>query len=66
MQLQEELSGTENKISYARQFYNDSVLRFNTGIQKFPANIMANILNFAASEFFKTKEAEREPVKVKF
>ena len=66
MQLQEELSGTENKIAYSRQFYNDSVLRFNTGIQKFPANIIASMFAFKAREFFKTKETEKEPVKVKF
>lgn len=66
MQLQEELTGTENKIAYSRQFYNDSVLRFNTGIQKFPANIIAGIFNFKEQEFFQTKEAEKEPVKVQF
>ncbi len=66
MQLQEELSGTENKISYARQFYNDSVLRFNDGIQKFPGNIIAGMFNFKEQEFFKTEGKERENVQVKF
>jgi len=66
LQLQEEISGTENKISYARQFYNDSVLRFNTGIQKFPANIIAGMFSFKEQEFFKTEGKERENVKVSF
>lgn len=66
MQLQEELSGTENKIAYARQFYNDSVLRFNTGIQKFPASIVAGMFGFKEKEFFKAPEKEKEPVKVAF
>ncbi len=65
--LQEELSGTENKISYARQFYNDTIMRFNTKIQVFPTNMFAGILGFKKEEFFKTEgEAERKPVKVKF
>ncbi len=65
--LQEELSGTENKIAYARQFYNDMVMQFNTSIQMFPGMIIANMFGFKAFEFFKTEdEAAREPVKVKF
>ncbi|RMF55313.1 LemA family protein [Candidatus Woesearchaeota archaeon] len=67
MQLQEELSGTESKIAYARQFYNDQVLKFNTKIQQFPTNIMAAMFKFKEEEFFKTEsKEEREPVKVKF
>jgi LemA protein len=66
MQLQEELSGTESKIAYARQFYNDSVLSFNNKIQMFPSNIIAGMFNFVKREFFKTEGAEREAVKVKF
>ncbi|MCD4666912.1 LemA family protein [archaeon] len=64
--LQEELSGTENKIAYARQFYNDSVMSFNTAIQKFPTNMMANILGFKDKEFFKTEGKERKVVDVNF
>ena len=67
MQLQEELSGTESKIAYARQHYNDMVLKFNTKIQQFPASIISNLFKFADEEFFKTEtKEEREPVKVKF
>ncbi len=64
--LQEELSGTENKISYARQHYNDMVMTFNTKIQIFPNNIFANMLGFKKEDFFKTEESEKKPVKVKF
>ena len=66
LQLQEELSGTENKISYARQHYNDIVLVYNTKIQQFPANLFAGMLNFSDEHFFKTPEAERKNVKVEF
>ena len=66
MQLQEELTGTENKISYARQFYNDSVLKYNNGVEQFPGSIFANIFNFKEKEMFETKGVEREPVKVEF
>jgi len=64
MRLQEELTGTENRIAFARQFYNDSVMRFNTRLQTFPTNIVAGMLGFSAQEFFETDDAEREPVKV--
>lgn len=66
MMLQEELSGTESKIAYSRQFYNDNVMRFNIVIQKFPGNIIASIFNFQKNEFFKTEGEEREAVQVKF
>lgn len=67
MMLQEELSGTESKIAYARQFYNDTVLKYNTKIQTFPSNIIANLFKFTDKEFFKTESAEeRKAVKVKF
>jgi len=67
MMLQEELSGTESKIAYARQFYNDTVLKYNTKIETFPSNIIAKIFNFKEKEFFKTEgEEERKAVKVKF
>ncbi|MCX6769066.1 MAG: LemA family protein [Candidatus Micrarchaeota archaeon] len=64
--LQEELSNTENKIAYSRQFYNDSVLEYNTSIQTIPTNIVAGITGFASREFFKTEGSERENVKVQF
>ncbi len=67
MALQEELTSTENKISFSRQFYNDSILKLNNKIQMFPSNIVANMTGFKAGEFFEVKAAEeREPVKVKF
>ncbi len=66
MQLQEELSGTESKIAYSRQFYNDSVLSFNNLIHTFPPNIIANMFGFKEKEFFETKGVEREAVKVQF
>lgn len=67
MQLQEELSGTETKIAYARQLYNDVVLKYNNTIQTIPSNIIAGLFGFKEMEFFKTEtEAEREPVKVSF
>ena len=66
LQLQEELSGTESKIAYARQFYNDNVMALNNGIQQFPSRIIAGILNFKEREFFKTEESEKKSVKVEF
>ncbi|UCH34111.1 MAG: LemA family protein [Armatimonadota bacterium] len=67
MMLQEELAGTENKIAYARQFYNDTVRAFNAMIQMFPANIVASMFNFTAREYFEIEEAAaREPVRVTF
>ena len=65
--LQEELTSTENKISFARQFYNDTVLRFNNQTQMFPSNIVAGMAGFKASEFFEvTVPEEKNPVKVSF
>jgi LemA protein len=65
--LQEELTSTENKISFSRQFYNDSVLKFNNKTQMFPSNVVASMTGFKAGEFFEvTVAAEREPVKVSF
>jgi len=66
MMLQEELSGTESKIAYARQAYNDSVLSYNTGTQMFPGSVVASMFNFKQREFFKTEEVQKEPVQVKF
>ncbi|MBM3165963.1 MAG: LemA family protein [Chloroflexi bacterium] len=65
--LQEELTSTENKISFSRQFYNDSVLKFNNQIQMFPSNMVAGMFGFTAAEFFETKaEEERRAPKVSF
>lgn len=66
MQLQEELTGTENKIGYARQHYNDIVMMFNTKIETFPNNVFANMLNFKQEELFKATEEEKKNVKVSF
>jgi len=65
MKLQEELTSTENRIAFARQFYNDTVMRYNTRLQTFPTNLIAGMLGFTQREFFETgDDAEREPVKV--
>ncbi|MBD3414081.1 MAG: LemA family protein [Candidatus Aminicenantes bacterium] len=65
--LQEELAGTEGKIAYARQFYNDTVMKFNTKQQVFPSNVLANMFGFKEKEYFEIEEPEaREPVNVKF
>ncbi|MBN1375272.1 MAG: LemA family protein [Dehalococcoidia bacterium] len=65
--LQEELSSTENKISFSRQFYNDTVLKYNNMVQMFPSNIIAGMGNFKQEEFFEVKAAEeREAPKVSF
>ena len=67
LMLQEELAGTEGKIAYARQFYNDAVMKFNTKQQVFPANIIAGMFNFKEREYFEIGEEEaKEPVKVQF
>jgi LemA protein len=66
MQLQEELTSTENRISFARQHYNDSVMTFNNGIQMFPRNIIAGMFNFKEEEFFEVPEEEKEVPEVKF
>ena len=67
MMLQEELSGTESKIAYARQFYNDTVMKLNTKTETFPSNMIASTFGFSKREYFEIKEeAEREPVKVDF
>ena len=65
--LQEELTSTENKISFSRQYYNDSVLKYNNKSQMFPSNLMAGMMGFKTSEFFEVKAAEeREAPKVSF
>ncbi len=65
--LQEELTSTENKISFSRQYYNDSVLKYNNKIQMFPSNVIAGMFNFKQGEFFEvTAEAEKQAPKVSF
>jgi len=64
--LQEELTGTESKIAYARQFYNDQVMQLNTAIQSFPSSLLAGAFGFEAREFFNIEEPERGPVQVGF
>ena len=67
LMLQEELAGTEGKIAYARQFYNDNIMQFNLKQQVFPSNIIASMFNFKEKEYFEIEEPEaREPVEVKF
>ena len=66
LQLQEELTGTEGRIAYARQFYNDTVYRYNTKIQSFPSNVLANSFKFAEREYFQAEDEERGPVNVQF
>lgn len=65
--LQEELASTENKISFARQFYNDSALNLNNKVEMFPTNIFAGMFNFRKAQFFEVESADvRKPVAVKF
>jgi LemA protein len=65
--LQEELSSTENKISFSRQFYNEAVMKMNNKVQMFPGNIIAGMFNFELETFFELQdEAEREAPKVDF
>lgn len=66
LELQTELSDTENKIAYSRQFYNSSVLDYNTKIQIFPNVFFARILNFKEAEFFGANEADKKKPEVKF
>ena len=67
MNLEQELKETENKLSYARQFYSDSVTIYNTKIQIFPTNIIASLLGFKEEEVFKIESEEaKQNVKVDF
>ena len=62
--LQEELTSTENRIAFARQFYNDMVMRYNTRLQVIPSNVIASLFNFKEEAYFEITAAERDPVKV--
>lgn len=64
--LQRQLEDTEDKIAYSRQFYNSNVLEYNTKVQTFPSNIIANMFGFKQEEFFAATEEEKEKVEVKF
>ena len=68
MQLTEELTGTENKISFARQAFNDSVMTYNTATQQFPSNVLAGMFGFTEAELLQATESadERKPVRVQF
>lgn len=66
MELQQELSDIESKIAYTRQFFNDSILVYNNTIMMFPGNIFAGIFGKSQKDYLKTKETERQVVKVKF
>lgn len=66
MQLQEELSSTENKVAYARQHYNDMVMKFNNKVEIFPNNVLAGMLNFTKQEQFQVSEADRKNVDINF
>ena len=69
MELQRELSDTENKIQASRRFYNQNVMTLNTGLEQFPGNIVGGLFNFAKREFFELAENEqaaKQPVKVAF
>ena len=66
LELQEELTATEGRIAYSRQFYNDSVLNYNNKLQAFPTVIFANMMKFQRREYFEADEAAREVPKVGF
>ena len=66
IQLQKELSDTEDKVAYSRQYYNNSVMEFNTKIKLFPNSLIATNFGFTDKEFFGASDADRQPVKVNF
>jgi len=66
LKLQEELAHSENKIAFARQFYNDVVLDYNNRVQMFPTNIIAGMFKFKPAEFYKISEEEKGVPKVRF
>ena len=67
MQLTEEMTSTENKVSFARQAYNDSVMTYNTSRESFPTNLLAGMFNFAEAQLFQIENAaERAAPQVKF
>lgn len=66
LNLQNELKDTEDKIAYARQFYNDAVLTYNNKVEMFPSSIIAGMFNFKKEAFFQATDAEKEAPKVQF
>ena len=66
MQLQQELSDLEAKIAFARQFYNDTTMKYNTALQSFPDNLIASMLGFVPILYFEADYRERETVQVRF
>jgi LemA protein len=66
LNLQEELTSTEDRIAYARQFYNDSVQSYNTGIQTFPRNMIAGMFSFKERQFFQAADGAEEVPRVQF
>ncbi len=64
--LQDDLKGTEDKVAFSRQFYNDSVTMYNNSLQIFPNNIVAGMFNFKEEELFKTEDAAKAAPKVQF
>ncbi len=66
LDLQAQLTDAENKIAYARQFYNDSVMSLNTAIQSFPSNLLAGMFGFTARAYFEIEAGENETPQVKF
>jgi LemA protein len=66
LRLQEELAATENRIAFARQFYNDEAMSYRITIEKFPSNIVARIFGFKPEELYAIPESEKETIKVSF
>jgi len=66
LSLQEELTSTEDRVAYARQFYNDSVLSYNNKLQTFPRNVIAGMFNFEKREYFEGEPEATGPVRVEF
>ena len=66
LSLQEELTSTEDRIAYSRQFYNDSVMKYDNKIQSIPSNLIAGMFNFAPREYFKAEEGAAEVPRVQF
>jgi LemA protein len=66
VQLQKELSDTEDKVSYARQYYNTQLMEYNMKVKVFPNNMLAGTMGYKPKEFFKAEDGERKSVKVSF
>ena len=64
--LQEELTGTESRIAFSRQFYNEQVLAYDNALETFPSNLVAGAFSFKAKEYFEAEDGSREPVRVDF